>query len=148
MHTYSLLSLAVLDYGYSSPCWTSFRLRPGQRKGLYVDRCPPPPPIGPSELIQLWLRLPAPHRQRLLWLLSQLLEHQRSAAAAQGEDSDASAPRYGGGTVVHREHSPTALGALSRRVRAPIDDATSPGASGIHPPALGPRATGGRLGVA
>jgi hypothetical protein len=24
----------------------------------------------------LWMRLPAPNRQRLLWLLSQLLEHQ------------------------------------------------------------------------
>ena len=52
---------------------------------MYVDLCPPPPPIGPSELIQLWMRLPAPNRQRLLWLLSQLLEHQLSAAAAQGE---------------------------------------------------------------
>src|SRR5262249_16664050 len=30
------------------------------------------------------MRLPAPNRQRLLWLLSQLLEHQLSAAAAQG----------------------------------------------------------------
>src|SRR2546428_744364 len=46
------------------------------------------------ELIQLWMRLPAPNRQRLLWLLSQLLEHQLSAVAAQGEDSDESAPRY------------------------------------------------------
>jgi hypothetical protein len=61
---------------------------------MYVDLCPPPPPIGPSELIPLWMRLPVPHRQRLLWLLSQLLEHQLSAAAAQEEDSDESAPRY------------------------------------------------------
>ena len=61
---------------------------------MYVDLCPPPPPIGPSELIQLWMRLPVPNRQRLLWLLSQLLEHQLSAAAAQGEDSDESAPQY------------------------------------------------------
>jgi hypothetical protein len=52
----------------------------------------PPPPREPSEFIQLWMRLPAPNRQRLLWLLSQLLEHQLSAAA-QGEDSDGSAPR-------------------------------------------------------
>ena len=52
----------------------------------------PPPSIGPSELIQLWMRLPATNRQRLLWLLSQLLEHQLSAAA-QEEDSDESAPR-------------------------------------------------------
>ena len=50
--------------------------------------------LGPSELIQLWMRLPAANRQRLLWLLSQLLEHQLSAAAAQGEDSDESAPRH------------------------------------------------------
>jgi hypothetical protein len=34
------------------------------------------------------MRLPGPNRQRLLWLLSQLLEHQLSAVAAQGEDSD------------------------------------------------------------
>jgi hypothetical protein len=40
------------------------------------------------------MRLPAPNRQRLLWLLSQLLEHQLRAAAAQGEDSDESAPRH------------------------------------------------------
>ena len=52
----------------------------------------PPPSIGHSELIQLWMRLPATNRQRLLWLLSQLLEHQLSAAA-QGEDSE-SAPQH------------------------------------------------------
>jgi hypothetical protein len=40
----------------------------------------------------MWL--PTTHRQRLLWLLSQLREHQLSAAAAHGEDSDASAPQY------------------------------------------------------
>ena len=58
-----------------------------------VGRLPSSPPsIGPSELIQLWMRLPATNRQRLLGLLSQLLEHQLSAAAAQGEDSDESAP--------------------------------------------------------
>ena len=34
-----------------------------------------PPSIGHSELIQLWMRLPATNRQRLLRLLSQLLEH-------------------------------------------------------------------------
>jgi hypothetical protein len=39
------------------------------------------------------MRLPTSNRQRLLWLLSQLLEHQLSAAAAQ-EDSDESAPRH------------------------------------------------------
>jgi hypothetical protein len=37
------------------------------------------------------MRLPAANRQRLLWLLSQLLEHQLRAAAAPGEDSDESA---------------------------------------------------------
>jgi hypothetical protein len=42
----------------------------------------------------MWMRLPAANRQRLLWLLSQLLEHQLRAAAAPGEDSDESAPRY------------------------------------------------------
>jgi hypothetical protein len=52
-----------------------------------------PPPLGPSELIQVWRRLPAPNRHRLLWLLSQLLEHQLRAAAAPGEDGDESAPR-------------------------------------------------------
>jgi hypothetical protein len=59
---------------------------------MYVDLCPPPPSIGHSDLLQWWMRLPATNRQRLLWLLSQLLEHQLSAAA-QGEDSDESAPR-------------------------------------------------------
>ena len=53
----------------------------------------PPPSIGHSELIQLWMRLPVANRQRLLWLLSQLLEHPLRAVAAQGEDSDESAPR-------------------------------------------------------
>jgi len=52
-----------------------------------------PPPIGHSELIQLWLRLPAVNRQRRLWLLRQLLEHQLSAAVAQGEDRNDSAPQ-------------------------------------------------------
>jgi hypothetical protein len=42
----------------------------------------------------MWMRLPAVNRQRLLWLLSQLLEHQLSAVVAKGEDSDESAPRY------------------------------------------------------
>src|SRR5256885_2349707 len=44
------------------------------------------------DLIQLWRKLPDTNRQRLLWLLSQLLEHQLSAAA-QGEGSDESPPR-------------------------------------------------------
>jgi hypothetical protein len=64
------------------------------RKGAYVASRPPPPPIGDSDRIQMWMRLPAVNRQRLLWLLSQLLEHQLSAVVAKGEDSDESAPRY------------------------------------------------------
>jgi hypothetical protein len=51
-----------------------------------------PPPLGDSDRIQMWMRLPAVNRQRLLWLLSQLLEHQLSAIAVPG-DSDESAPR-------------------------------------------------------
>src|SRR5262249_32646005 len=94
------------------------------------------------------MRLPAPNRQRLLWLLSQLLEHQLSAAAAQEEDSDEPAPRYAGGTVVHRKNPPTTRGGVGRRVRAPIDDAASRGAPRIPPPAIWPRATGSLLGVA
>jgi hypothetical protein len=61
---------------------------------MYVNLCPPPPPIEPSKFIQLWMRLPTPNRQRLLWLLSQLLEHQLSAAVAQGEDRNESAPQH------------------------------------------------------
>jgi hypothetical protein len=38
------------------------------------------------------MKLPDTNRQRLLWLLSQLLEHQLSATA-QGEGSDESTPR-------------------------------------------------------
>ena len=59
-----------------------------------------------SDLLQLWRRLPAPHRQRLLGLRSQRLEQQLSAAAAPGEDRDASTPRPCGGTVGHREILP------------------------------------------
>src|SRR5437870_11606151 len=62
-----------------------FRPQAVAEKGCVCRPLSSPPPLGPSELIQLWMRLPAPNRQRLLWLLSQLLEHQLSAAAAQGE---------------------------------------------------------------
>jgi hypothetical protein len=53
----------------------------------------PPPPVGHSELLVLWQRLPPANRQRLLWLLSQLLEHQLPASAVRGEDGDESASR-------------------------------------------------------
>ena len=70
-----------------------FRPQAVEEKGSVCRPPSSPPPIGHSELIQLWMRLPATNRQRLLWLLSQLLEHQLSAAVAQGEDRDESAPR-------------------------------------------------------
>ena len=71
-----------------------FRPQAVEEKGSVCRPPSSPPPLGHSELIQLWMRLPAANRQRLLWLLSQLLEHQLSAAAAPGEDSDESAPRH------------------------------------------------------
>jgi hypothetical protein len=39
------------------------------------------------------MRLPAMNRQRLLWLLSQLLEHQLSAAVVEKEAHDDSTAR-------------------------------------------------------
>jgi hypothetical protein len=71
-----------------------FRPQAVEEKGSVCRPSSSPPPIEPSGRIQLWMRLPAPNRQRLLWLLSQLLEHQLSAAAAQEEDGDESAPRH------------------------------------------------------
>jgi hypothetical protein len=71
-----------------------FRPQAVEEKGRVCRPLSSPPPIEPSELIQLWMRLPAANRQRLLWLLSQLLEHQLSAAAAPGEDRDESAPQH------------------------------------------------------
>ena len=70
-----------------------FRPQAVEEQGSVCRPPSSPPSIGHSELIQLWMRLPATNRQRLLWLLSQLLEHQLSAAA-QGEDSDESAPQH------------------------------------------------------
>jgi hypothetical protein len=67
------------------------------------NRWPPtssPPPLSHGELIQVWRRLPAATRQRLLWLLSQLREHQLRAAAAPGEDRDESASHTCGVAVV------------------------------------------------
>jgi hypothetical protein len=61
-----------------------FRLQAVEEKGRVCRPLSSPPPVGPSELIQLWMRLPVPNRQRLLGLLRQLLEHQLSAAALGG----------------------------------------------------------------
>jgi hypothetical protein len=52
-----------------------------------------PPPIGDGDLTQLWTRLPAMNRQRFLWLLSQLLEHQLSAAVVERETHNDSTSR-------------------------------------------------------
>jgi hypothetical protein len=65
-----------------------FRPQAVEEQGSVWRPSASPPPIEPSGLIPVWMRLPAPNRQRRLWLLSQLLEHQRSAAAAPGEDGD------------------------------------------------------------
>jgi hypothetical protein len=62
-------------------------------KGALCPPTPFPPPVGHRELLVLWERLPPAHRQRLLWLLSQLLEHQLHTAVARGEDGDESASR-------------------------------------------------------
>jgi hypothetical protein len=70
------------------------RLQTVEEKGSLCQPMSSPPPIGYNELSQLWMRLPTANRQRLLWLLSQLLEHQLSAAGAQGEDRDESAPGH------------------------------------------------------
>ena len=53
-------------------------------KGALCPPTPFPPPLGHRELLVLWERLPPANRQHLLWLLSQLLEHQLHAAVAQG----------------------------------------------------------------
>lgn len=71
-----------------------FRPQAVEEKGSVCRPPSSPLPIATSGLIQVWMRLPAPNRQRLLWLLSQLLEPQLSAAAAPGEDGDESAPRH------------------------------------------------------
>ena len=65
-----------------------FRPQAVEEKGRVCQRLSSPPSIGRSELIQLWVQLPATNRQRLLWRLSQLLEHPLRAAAAPGEDHD------------------------------------------------------------
>ena len=61
---------------------------------LILAHMPPSPPsVGHSELRVLWERLPPANRQRLLWLLSQLLEHHLHTAVARGEDGDESTSR-------------------------------------------------------
>jgi hypothetical protein len=81
----------LLDCCISWQSWRSSSPRPSQRKAPYVNPPRSPPPLGCSELLVLGQRLPATNRPRLLWLLGQLLEHQLSAGAAQGEDGDESA---------------------------------------------------------
>ncbi len=71
-----------------------FRPQAVEEKGSVCRGTSSPPPIGDSARIQRWMQLPVANRQRLLWLLSQLLAHQLSAVVAQGEASDASAPRH------------------------------------------------------
>jgi transposase len=70
-----------------------FRPQAVEEKGSVCRLTSSPPSLGDSDRIQMWMRLPAVNRQRLLWLLSQLLEHQLRAAGAPGEDSDESASR-------------------------------------------------------
>jgi hypothetical protein len=70
-----------------------FRPQAVAEQGRLCQPTPSPPSRGHSELIQVWMRLPAANRQRLLWLLSQRLEHQLSAAAAPAEGRDESVPR-------------------------------------------------------
>jgi len=88
-----ILLLAWLDCATLWQSWKGSRRRPSKRKALYVHPHPSPPPLGHSELLVLWERLPPANRQHLLWLLSQLLEHQLHAAVPQGEDDDESASR-------------------------------------------------------
>ena len=61
---------------------------------MYVNHRPPPPPLGRHEITALRVRLPAANRQRLMGLLSQLLERQLINIATPGkEDGDESTPR-------------------------------------------------------
>jgi hypothetical protein len=88
-----ILLLALLDCSTLWQSWRNSRRRPSKRKVLYVNPHPSPPPVGHRKLLVLWERLPPANRQRLLWLLSQLLEHQLHASVAWGEDDDESASR-------------------------------------------------------
>ena len=51
-----------------------------------------PPPLGSYEITHLWVKLPAANRQRLMWLLSQLLERQLINPATPGENSHECVP--------------------------------------------------------
>jgi hypothetical protein len=60
---------------------------------MYVNLCPPPPPLDRHEITSLWVRLPAVNRQYLMGRLSQLLERQLlNAATSEEEDGHESAP--------------------------------------------------------
>jgi hypothetical protein len=52
----------------------------------------PPPPLGRHESTHVWVKLPAANRQRLMWLLSQLLERQLINPATPGENRQECAP--------------------------------------------------------
>lgn len=60
---------------------------------MYVNPCPPPPPLERYEITSLWVRLPAVNRQRLRGRLSQLRERQLiNGDSSKEEDSHASPP--------------------------------------------------------
>ena len=63
-----------------------------EEKGKVCAPTSPPPPIGRSEMAQLWLRLPLANRHRLLWLLGQLLERQLVESQTPWEDGNECAP--------------------------------------------------------
>jgi hypothetical protein len=70
-----------------------FQTQTIEETGALCQATPFPPPVGLSELLVLWERVPPANRHRLLWLLSQLREHHLNASIAQGEDGDESAAR-------------------------------------------------------
>src|SRR4029453_15521529 len=94
-----ILLLALLDCSTLWQSWRNSRRRPSKRKVLYVNPPPSPPPVGHRKLLVLWERLPPANRQRLLWLLSQLLEHQLNTSDARGGGGDGAASRPGRGGV-------------------------------------------------
>ena len=60
---------------------------PLEEKGTLCQSASSPPPIGQSEIAQLWLRLPLANRHRLMWLLGQLLEHRWAESPTIWEDA-------------------------------------------------------------